>query len=286
MLSGNKTIYTLFHILSSIFSSINNENFDKNKAHKIQMYDLRFKRTAKDIVECEYLERNLNKLKPKELDVLYNVIDNQLIKNRDDHYLLLVELGRSIDIFNDLNLIKNNLNNVPTDCDKDFHINDEHLRQIRVKNKKFYDMGLRLRCNTAIHIKTLKTLFTNADLNPNKIDFYMYVIDFVEKFINFPSNTTHNYYIENNYQTFLNHYQTLEYCMHNLFNNIPLSKILCHTEGCILQEITINTHDLHSIKKHMKQLVKFIEKSYKNIDKYVSPIKDICDLIEMENVKN
>ncbi|WUR02561.1 putative SP-containing protein [Vairimorpha necatrix] len=284
MFSANIKII-LFYTLLVVFCSDNTESFYNNNSHNIQLYDLCYKRTAKDIVECEFIKRNLNRLNFEELNLLYNVIDNHLIKNKDDHYLLLVELGRSIDIYNELSEIRSNSNKINNCSEGQFFMYDDVFNEIQTNRKKHYFTGFRLKKGTSIHIKALKEMIQNLELTKNKKDFYIFICDFVEELIGILANNTHNNIVINSSIYFLNHYQTLEFSIRKLISTISLSKILYHTKMCILQETTINSLDLCFIIDQMELLTNIIGKFYEKIDKYLLPIQNICNLLKSE-IKN
>ncbi|WUR02282.1 uncharacterized protein VNE69_01220 [Vairimorpha necatrix] len=244
--------------IQNIFEMVKTENVKNNKK---LLYDLRYKRTPKDILECKNLENHLNTLDPEERNVLHDLIDKKLIEEKEDHY---------------------NLKNLTYDFDNDVIINNEFTKQIRKNKQKYHHVVAQLKKLTSNRIDTLKTLFKESKLGENKKDFYVFICDVIEKFIYILNNNTYKRLIENNIKDLIIVYRTLEYCIFILFNKISITKIIYHTERCILQETVFKKNDLNEITKQLKALKEIFQRSYENVNKFLSPIQDICEMFNME----
>ncbi|WUR04973.1 uncharacterized protein VNE69_11136 [Vairimorpha necatrix] len=270
-------------ILSAIFCSDYNCTLQIGSAvvhnsPNIQISDFMFYRTPNDIQDFEDLQQNLDTLKPEELDRLYNVIDEHLINKNDDHYLLLKELNNSLDNFDKICEVKQKLLNISKESYEKLEIGEDVLDQINLNRRKIYEKCYALKRNGKKYTEIIKSFINNSRLSSNKIDFYVFIFDFIEEFFDFVSDNKHKCHVKLHYHYFINHYQTYEHFIRMFINNIQIPLILFHTEKCILGETKIDKKDIEEIVIYISYLKFNISKFYNNADKILANIQKILSL--------
>ncbi|WUR04972.1 uncharacterized protein VNE69_11135 [Vairimorpha necatrix] len=237
-------------------------------------------RSNVNIMEYNYLLQSLNLLHPQELNVLYNVIDKHLIEDNDDHYLLLKELGRSIDNFEKILELKKRLLTLSKKSGEKLNMSDEVLDEINNNKKYIYDKGMRLKSIGGNYINLIKKRLKNSNLSENKIGFYVFVLDFVTEIFDFMVHNTHNCHVKLHYCYIINQYETYEYCMQMLIEDISLPNILYHTEQCLREETNVNKSKKIDVLIELRYLIKNIRRFYENIENYLLRIRKILNLIK------
>ncbi|WUR04520.1 putative SP-containing protein [Vairimorpha necatrix] len=254
--------------------------YESNK----QTPDLIFNRTTENFLELECIKQNLNLLGPDELSLLFNVIDEHLIDKNDNLYCLIVELSKSSDVYCEIKKIQNELRYLPTAmrgrlsiCPKDFHIISSNRKRIQCKSNN-------LKYSTKKCTKILKTELNCLNLSRNKLEFYVFVFEFVERCVDLITMNTFKCQVKLHYQYLLDYYRIYSNYIKMLISEVSLPKILNYAEKCLVEESNINFILLCKIRDELMSLDRIISNFYINLDNYLSHMEIISNLI-IENIQ-
>ncbi|WUR02563.1 uncharacterized protein VNE69_02090 [Vairimorpha necatrix] len=284
MFSVMKNIYRYFFINTKILCSIISDSIDANNNHELQKDGVLDNRIAMEGVELEYLKLNLSTLSPKELDVLNDVVDNHLIRKEDDHYLLLAELSKSIEVFKELRIINIELNNTPNKYDI-IDINNKILSELKINRRRVYAKVYNLHCYSVKYFISLRKLIKKADLSRNKIKFYLFILGLTRKTLEYIYVAPMRCPVKSHYLYLLRFYHLYEKYIRLIINNIKLPTILYHTEKCILEEADIDELSLMRILARLRPLRRNIIRYYNGAEQSFLFLRNIENIVKENKSK-
>ncbi|WUR02562.1 uncharacterized protein VNE69_02089 [Vairimorpha necatrix] len=275
MFTLRKNIYLMFSIILSLFCS---NKFDLIDYNNNQIDELSAEGIILDDVELKYFNQNLSMLKPEELGVLNNVIENQLIKKKDNHYLLLLDLNQAMKVLDEILILNKALNNMSNNYDTFVNLNDDIINEIRINRKKIYNKIYNLECYSGKYFIILRKHFRNSSLPNNKIKFYVFILNFIQKIIEYIHVIPFQCNVKTHYSYLLKFYQIYEKYIKTIINNIPLPIIILHTEKCILEE-DIEKYLKKNILSRMGPLKRNIIRFYEDIEQIFHFVQNIEKMI-------